>query len=142
MKCLTFPTLLLISLVVSVCARAEEKYDSAARAKTIAPFIDERTLAVACVDVTRVKSEHLAALYVRKLPWPAWEVGVAALALLAASVAAIRLARAQPYLTVGWCWYVGTLVPVIGLVQVGMQTTHFSGHYCLLIMELDQRVGC
>ena len=66
--------------------------------------------------------EHLAALYVRKLPWPAWEVGVAALALLAASVAAIRLARAQPYLTVGWCWYVGTLVPVIGLVQVGMQS--------------------
>ena len=34
----------------------------------------------------------------------------------------IRLARSRPYLAVGWFWYVGTLVPVIGLVQVGMQS--------------------
>ena len=66
--------------------------------------------------------EHLAALYLRKAPWPAWEVGLAALALVAASAAVIRLARRRPYLAVGWFWYVGTLVPVIGLVQVGMQT--------------------
>ena len=37
-------------------------------------------------------------------------------------MAVIRLARRRPYLAVGWFWYVGTLVPVIGLVQVGMQT--------------------
>ncbi len=66
--------------------------------------------------------EGLAALYLRKAPWPAWQVGLAALALLAASVAVIRLARQRPYLAVGWFWYLGTLVPVIGLVQVGMQT--------------------
>jgi tetratricopeptide (TPR) repeat protein len=66
--------------------------------------------------------EHLAALYLRKAPWPAWEVGLAAIALLAVSAAVIGLARRRPYLAVGWFWYVGTLVPVIGLVQVGMQT--------------------
>ena len=66
--------------------------------------------------------EHLAALYLRKVPWPSWEVGLAALALVAASVVVIRLARRRPYLAVGWFWYLGTLVPVIGLVQVGMQT--------------------
>jgi tetratricopeptide (TPR) repeat protein len=66
--------------------------------------------------------EHLAALYLRKVPWPVWQVGLAAAALLAVSVAVIRLARRRPYLAVGWFWYVGTLVPVIGLVQVGMQT--------------------
>jgi len=33
----------------------------------------------------------------------------------------IYLAQRHPYLTVGWLWYVGTLVPVIGLVQVGSQ---------------------
>ena len=66
--------------------------------------------------------EHLAALYLRKVPWPSWQVGLAAMALLAASVTVIRLARRRPYLAVGWFWYVGTLVPVIGLVQVGMQT--------------------
>ena len=66
--------------------------------------------------------EHLAALYVRQAPWPAWEVGLAAAALLGVSVAVVRLARRRPYLAVGWFWYVGTLVPVIGLVQVGMQS--------------------
>ena len=66
--------------------------------------------------------ENLAALYLRKGPWPAWEVGLAAVALLAASVAVIWLSRSRPYLAVGWFWYVGTLVPVIGLVQVGMQS--------------------
>ncbi len=66
--------------------------------------------------------EGLAALYLRKAPWPTWEVGLAALALLAATVVILRLGRHRPYLTVGWFWYLGTLVPVIGLVQVGMQT--------------------
>ncbi len=47
---------------------------------------------------------------------------LAASALLAvASFCAIRFRSRRPYLTVGWLWYVGTLVPVIGLVQVGVQ---------------------
>ena len=33
----------------------------------------------------------------------------------------IRWARTRPYLLVGWLWYLGTLVPVIGLVRVGLQ---------------------
>lgn len=41
--------------------------------------------------------------------------------LLAITVAAFVWRRARPELIVGWLWYLGTLVPVIGLVQVGMQ---------------------
>ena len=37
------------------------------------------------------------------------------------SLLAIRTWRTRPYLAVGWFWYLGTLVPVIGLVQVGVQ---------------------
>jgi tetratricopeptide (TPR) repeat protein len=48
-------------------------------------------------------------------------VGVAALILLAVTVAAVALRRPAPYLLTGWLWYLGTLVPVIGLVQVGDQ---------------------
>ena len=66
--------------------------------------------------------ENLAGLYLRKAPWPSWQVGLAVLVLVAASITVIRLARSRPYLAVGWFWYLGTLVPVIGLVQVGMQT--------------------
>jgi len=46
---------------------------------------------------------------------------VAALALVALTLAVVALARRLPYLTVGWLWYLGTLLPVIGLVQVGQQ---------------------
>ena len=66
--------------------------------------------------------EGLATLYLRKAPWPSWEAGLAALAILAMSAAAIWLARRRPYVAAGWFWYLGTLIPVIGLVQVGMQT--------------------
>ena len=41
------------------------------------------------------------------------------LVMVALSVLAWRTRRTRPYITVGWCWYVGTLVPMIGLVQVG-----------------------
>jgi protein O-mannosyl-transferase len=62
---------------------------------------------------------HLAPLY----PHPgtslaAWQVGVSALLLIAITAIALKF-RARRYLLVGWLWFLGTLVPVIGLVQVG-----------------------
>jgi tetratricopeptide (TPR) repeat protein len=42
-------------------------------------------------------------------------------ALAAISVLVARSARARPHLLVGWLWFLGTLVPVIGIVQVGKQ---------------------
>jgi Flp pilus assembly protein TadD len=42
--------------------------------------------------------------------------------LLLGSAIVIRYFRARPYLAFGWFWFVGTLVPVIGLVQVGLQS--------------------
>ncbi len=52
---------------------------------------------------------------------PAARIAGAAGLLAAITAAALALARARPYLLVGWLWYLGTLVPVIGLVQVGSQ---------------------
>jgi len=46
---------------------------------------------------------------------------LASAALLAITVVALRSLRSRPYLAVGWFWYLGTLVPMIGLVQVGIQ---------------------
>ncbi len=50
---------------------------------------------------------------------PVWKVVVAAVALVGITVAVARSWRRRPYLLMGWCWYVGTLVPVIGFVQIG-----------------------
>ena len=52
---------------------------------------------------------------------PMWHAAAAGLLLVIISTWVIRAGRRQPYLPVGWFWYVGTLVPVIGLVQVGAQ---------------------
>jgi Flp pilus assembly protein TadD len=52
---------------------------------------------------------------------PMWQAAAAGLLLCLISIAVIRAGRRQPYLPVGWLWYLGTLVPVIGLVQVGAQ---------------------
>lgn len=53
---------------------------------------------------------------------PAWAVPVLAVLLVVVSVLVLRLRRSCGYLAFGWFWYIGTLVPVIGLVQVGSQS--------------------
>jgi Flp pilus assembly protein TadD len=52
---------------------------------------------------------------------PSWQVAAAGLLLVVISVWALRTARHHPYVTVGWLWYLITLVPVIGVVQAGEQ---------------------
>ena len=52
---------------------------------------------------------------------PAWKGIVSAVILVLVTIWVIRMARRAPYLLVGWFWYLGTLVPVIGIVQVGSQ---------------------
>ena len=74
-------------------------------------------------------------LYLWKMLWPVdlalpypyshegtfWPAAGAGLLLLLISAGTIWRARQQPHLLVGWLWFLGTLVPVIGLVQVGIQ---------------------
>jgi tetratricopeptide (TPR) repeat protein len=74
------------------------------------------------------------AQYVKKMLWPSrlalfyphpdsfktWAV-LAAIVLLLAITALVFLQRRRRYLVVGWLWFVGTLVPMIGLIQVGVQ---------------------
>ena len=52
---------------------------------------------------------------------PLWQIALACIFLAAISAIAIRLRRKRPYVIVGWCWYLVMLLPVIGLVQVGLQ---------------------
>jgi tetratricopeptide (TPR) repeat protein len=52
---------------------------------------------------------------------PAWQIFGAALLISCACFLAIKAAKKYPYVFIGLFWYLGTLVPVIGLVQVGEQ---------------------
>jgi tetratricopeptide (TPR) repeat protein len=53
---------------------------------------------------------------------PAWQIIGAALLLIGITGFCFFQRKIRPYLIVGWLWFLGTLVPVIGLVQVGRQT--------------------
>ena len=59
--------------------------------------------------------------------WPEWRVGVSALLVGGLTLLAVWQRDRRPYLLTGWLWYLGTLVPVIGLVQVGDQA--FADRY-------------
>lgn len=83
---------------------------------------------------------HSYVLYVWRLLWP-WPLSffyplanisltdaiLSGVGLIAASAAAYLLRHRLPYLLMGWLWYLGTLVPVIGLIQVGSQA--FADRY-------------
>lgn len=85
--------------------------------------------------------------YIGKALWPAsltffyphpgpvsvWEASLAALALVLLTALALLACKRRPYTTVGWFWYVGTLVPVIGIVQVGAQASADRYTYVPLI---------
>jgi Flp pilus assembly protein TadD len=77
-------------------------------------------------------------MYIAKAIWPAnlgifypqpqanaslvWQPVLAGSAVLVLTIFAIRARLRRPYFIVGWLWYLGTLVPVVGIVQVGLQS--------------------
>jgi protein O-mannosyl-transferase len=65
--------------------------------------------------------DNLAVFYPHPGSWPVWEVSGAVLILAVVTFAVIRTRKIFPFLPVGWLWFTGTLVPVIGIVQVGSQ---------------------
>jgi Tfp pilus assembly protein PilF len=60
---------------------------------------------------------------------PVWQLLCAVVLLAVITVLALRQARERPYLLMGWLWFVGTLVPVIGLLQVGGAAMADRYHY-------------
>jgi len=94
--------------------------------------------AVTSLDVLPVKIRIANALvsyvgYIGKMIWPhdlavfyphpetipMWQAAGSGLLLLCLSFVFFMAIRSHPYLVVGWLWYLGTLIPMIGLVQVG-----------------------
>jgi len=65
--------------------------------------------------------QNLAVFYPHPGMLPVWEVLGALLVLALITYLVVRAANKFPYLPVGWLWYLGTMVPVIGIVQAGAQ---------------------
>lgn len=74
----------------------------------------------------------LAVLYPHPGDWPARKVAAAVVIIAALSIVAALQWRRRPWMGVGWLWFLGTLVPVIGIVQVGLQS--MADRYTYLTM--------
>jgi protein O-mannosyl-transferase len=61
------------------------------------------------------------AVYYPLVPVPYWQSGCAAIMLCGGAIIVVRQARTRPYLAFGYFWYIITLLPVIGFIQVGGQ---------------------
>jgi len=105
---------------------------------SIVTFINTKSLGAIAEDVTfstRLTNATISNLeYLEKMIWPeklaifyahpgntlaVWKGILCGMALLGITIISIRLIRKAPYFAVGWFWYLGTLLPVIGIVQAG-----------------------
>jgi protein O-mannosyl-transferase len=75
----------------------------------------------------------LACFYPFQDDFPRWWTWAASVGLAAITGLVVSQVRRRPYLAVGWLWYLGTLVPVIGLVKVGLHSVADRYTYVPLI---------
>lgn len=116
--------LIVLSVASSIVTFVVQREAGAVRTLDVLPFgrrVAAATLAYAEYVLKTMWPSDLAVLYPHPDAIPPWQVIGAGVLLLGITVAAVRAWRTQPYLAVGWFWFLGTLVPVIGLVQVGSQ---------------------
>jgi protein O-mannosyl-transferase len=117
--------LLALALVFSVFTLLAQRSGGAVASMDRVPLaarIENAVVAYAAYLGKMVWPRDLAAFYPHPgATLPGWKVALSAGVLLGASGVAVRARRRVPAVAVGWLWYLGTLVPVIGLVQVGAQ---------------------
>ena len=113
-----------ISVIVTFSAMLPEKLATVSTSKSLA--IKSNHIAEAMVSYVHYIGKmiwpfNLSVIYQKPDILPVWQVGGAGLLLLCISILVFWKGRRCPYLPVGWLWYLITLVPVIGVVNVGPQ---------------------
>ncbi len=115
-----FLALALVSCVITV--RSQQAAEAALQQLTVSWRIENALVAYVDYLGQMVYPAGLAVLYpLPQVRPPLWQLAGCVLVLVLISAGAIAGRRKQPWLLVGWLWYLGMLVPVIGLVQVGSQ---------------------
>jgi tetratricopeptide (TPR) repeat protein len=126
-----------MSAVMSAVTFCVQQYSGAVQLLRVSPL--QERIFNALVSYVRYIGRmfwprHLAGFYPLKLgQWLWWEVALAAILLLIVSALVLCQRRLRPWLAVGWFWYLGALVPVIGLVQAGDQAMADRYSYIPLI---------
>ena len=111
----------LFAAALSVITVMDQKGGGPVRAMADASLVcrGENALVIYCRYLGKLFYPVNLSFYPNSEGWAMHTVLLAGLLLLGISVFAYSRRRQQPYLLVGWLWFVGTLVPVIGLIQGG-----------------------
>ncbi len=83
--------------------------------------VENSIMSYAMYIVKMLYPQNMTVFYPYPETLPLWQISLALVVLLGITFFVLYYARRLPYLVVGWLWYLGTLVPVIGLVQAGIQ---------------------
>jgi tetratricopeptide (TPR) repeat protein len=117
------PLLLLSAASALITMKAQNSGGAVKTFSQYSPLLRLETALISYVSYIgkAIWPSKLVALYPHPTKlYPAWQTGAAALLLLLVTALVIA-ARERRYLSVGWFWFLGSLVPMIGLVQVGAQ---------------------
>ena len=116
---------LVLSFVSSVITYLVQHKDGAVVTLTLVPIrlrIENAFVSYVRYLGKMIWPTRLAIFYPFQFNLPLWQVAGSILLLVVVALLELRQWRNYPYLTVGWFWYLITLVPVIGFVQVGSQS--------------------
>ncbi|MGP8245121.1 MAG: tetratricopeptide repeat protein [Bryobacteraceae bacterium] len=116
--------LLAFSLAASIITYLAQQRAGAVKALSAFPFslrVENALVSYVVYIMQMFRPVRLAVFYPYPRHLPAWQATLAGVVLTGVSVMVVWFHRGRPYLATGWFWYLGTLIPVIGLVQAGAQ---------------------
>lgn len=113
----------LVSSCITYFAQQQSDAMSFGSSLTLAQRVSSAVMSYAGYIIKSIWPANLAIIYPYNENWPTLDVVMVASGLLLVTAAIVRLRRRLPYLVVGWLWFLGALIPVIGIVQVGIQAS-------------------
>ena len=125
--------LLLMGAAVGVVTMLAEQQVGALRSFEEFPFLSRLTNAIVAYGFYLYKTVwpvNLSVHYPHPGSWPLWVVALSLLGLCAITIFSIKRSKSQPFFLVGWLWYLISLLPVIGLIQIGSHA--FADRYTYL----------
>ncbi|HQO15046.1 MAG TPA: tetratricopeptide repeat protein, partial [Smithellaceae bacterium] len=114
-----------LTIAVSIITFWAQNKELSVASESILPFPTRAANAIVSFSSYLVKTIYpinLSIYYPYDFYLPLWKVLISATILILITATVFYFIRKLPFLFVGWSWYLGTLIPVIGLVQVGTQS--------------------
>jgi protein O-mannosyl-transferase len=117
-----FAVIALASCIVTLYAQTQGRAVAPVTTFPLAARLSNALVGYGTYLAKTICPARLSVFYPLTLPTPQWQVVTASVIFVVISLLVVRNGRRRPYLLTGWLWYLVSLLPVIGIVQVGGQS--------------------